>query len=175
MAIFTSAISGPLIRWSMRWRPRLRLAVGPVAEKLSAQPDRATRFDAIRELVALAARHTDLNQRACRSPGVGTRTARRHRHRQRRRPAACPRAGSRPADGRGRRVGGRARFRRPRRPLAHVIFLLLTPVENPTAQLDLSANIAEIFRDPRSLEHVLRAQTYTEFLAALKTLAPKAT
>ena len=52
--------------------------------------------------------------------------------------------------------------------LAHIVLLLLTPAESPTAQLDLSANIAELFREPGVLEHVMRARTYTEFLAALK-------
>jgi hypothetical protein len=35
-------------------------------------------------------------------------------------------------------------------------------------QLELSANISHLFREPRCLERVLRAASYTELLAALK-------
>ena len=56
----------------------------------------------------------------------------------------------------------------------HVLFLLLTPQKDPSVQLELSANIAQIFRDPHALERVQRAQTFTEFLAAMKMLEPHA-
>jgi mannitol/fructose-specific phosphotransferase system IIA component (Ntr-type) len=56
---------------------------------------------------------------------------------------------------------------------AHVVFLLLTPRKDPSVQLELSANISQIFRDPHALERVQRAQNFTEFLAALKLLEPR--
>jgi mannitol/fructose-specific phosphotransferase system IIA component (Ntr-type) len=40
-------------------------------------------------------------------------------------------------------------------------------------QLELSANISQIFRDPKALERVQRIQNYTEFLAALRMLEPR--
>jgi Kef-type K+ transport system membrane component KefB len=174
MAIFTSAISGPLIRWSMRWRPRLRLAAALSPKNFQRELTACTRFDAIRELVALAARHTDLNQEHVEAlawerellaaTGIGHGVALPH--------ARVPNL-AQPMVVVGVSEAG-LDFDAPDGRLANVVMLLLTPEENPTAQLDLSANIAEIFRDPRSLERVLRAQSYTEFLAALKTLAPKA-
>jgi mannitol/fructose-specific phosphotransferase system IIA component (Ntr-type) len=53
---------------------------------------------------------------------------------------------------------------------AHVIFLILTPTDDPSVQLDLAADIARAFVHEHALERVLRAQSYTEFLATLKTL-----
>jgi mannitol/fructose-specific phosphotransferase system IIA component (Ntr-type) len=131
-----------------------------------------TRFDVIRELTLLAARQTDLNgehvealaweREQVAATGIGH-------------GVALPHA----------RVAGLAQpmvvvgmsdagidFDAPDGRLAHLVFLLLTPAEDPTAQLDLSASIAELFRDPRTLEHALRSKTYTEFLATLKVASP---
>jgi Kef-type K+ transport system membrane component KefB/mannitol/fructose-specific phosphotransferase system IIA component (Ntr-type) len=173
MAIFTSAMSGPLIRWSMRRRQKLRLATATAPKYFQRNLIAANRFEAIRELIGLVCQHTDLNGEHVESvawdreklaaTGIGN-------------GVALPHA----------RVAGLAQpivvvgmsdagidFDAPDGQLAHVIFLLLTPLENPTAQLDLSANIAELFRDPQTLKHVLRAESYTQFLAALKTANPK--
>jgi Kef-type K+ transport system membrane component KefB len=173
MAIFTSALSGPLIRWSMRTRQRLRLISVLSPKHFQRDLSATTRFDAIRELAALAARSSDLNgehvealaweREQIAATGIGN-------------GVALPHA----------RVAGLAQpmvvvgmsdagldFDAPDGQLAHIVLLLLTPAEDPIAQLDLSANIAELFRDPRVLEHVLRVRTYTEFLAALKTRTPK--
>jgi mannitol/fructose-specific phosphotransferase system IIA component (Ntr-type) len=173
MAILTSAVSGPLIRWSMRRRQRLRLMSVMSPKHFQRNLSATTRFDAIRELTALASRNCDLNgehvealaweREQVAATGIGN-------------GVALPHA----------RVAGLTQplvvvgvsdagldFDAPDGQLAHIVLLLLTPAESPTAQLDLSANIAELFREPGVLEHVLRARTYTEFLAALKTLAPK--
>jgi mannitol/fructose-specific phosphotransferase system IIA component (Ntr-type) len=56
---------------------------------------------------------------------------------------------------------------------AHALFFLVTPHEDPEVQLELSANISQMFRDPRALERILRAANYTEFVAAIKILEPK--
>jgi Kef-type K+ transport system membrane component KefB len=169
MAIFTSALSGPLIRWSMRTRQRLRLISVLSPKHFQRDLSATTRFDAIRELAALAVRSSDLNgeqvealaweREQVAATGIGN-------------GVALPHA----------RVAGLAQpmvvvgmsdagldFDAPDGQLAHIVLLLLTPADDPIAQLDLSANIAELFRDPRLPEHVLRARTYTEFLAALKT------
>jgi Kef-type K+ transport system membrane component KefB len=173
MAILTSAVSGPLIRWTMRRRQRLRLVSVMSPKHFQRSLAATTRFDAIRELTALAARNSDLNgehvealaweREQVAATGIGN-------------GIALPHA----------RVAGLMQplvvvgvsdagldFDAPDGQLAHIVLLLLTPEENPTAQLDLSANIAELFREPGVLEHVMRARTYTEFLAALKTLTPK--
>jgi Kef-type K+ transport system membrane component KefB len=173
MALFTSAISGPLIRWSMRRRQSLRLVAMLSPKHFQRNLTARTRLDAIRELIALATRQSDLNgehvetlaweREEVAATGIGN-------------GVALPHA----------RVAGLAQpivvvgmsdpgidFDAPDGRLAHIVLLLLTPAEDPTAQLDLSANIGELFRDPRLLEHALRARTYTEFLAALKMYAPK--
>jgi mannitol/fructose-specific phosphotransferase system IIA component (Ntr-type) len=52
---------------------------------------------------------------------------------------------------------------------AHVVFLLVTP--DAAVQVDFSAEIAHLFREPRCLERVLRAASFTQLLAALRTAA----
>jgi mannitol/fructose-specific phosphotransferase system IIA component (Ntr-type) len=175
MAIFTSAISGPLIRWSMRRRQRLKLTAVVSPKHFQRELTAQTPLEAIRELIALAARHGDLNRdhveqlawerEQVAATGIGNGVALPH--------ARVPNL-AQPLVVVGMSDAG-LDFDAPDGQLAHVVLLLLTPAESPTDQLDLSANIAELFRDPRSLEHVLRAQTYTELLAALKTLSPKPT
>ena len=51
---------------------------------------------------------------------------------------------------------------------ARIICLLLTPLDDPTSQLDLLRMIAEAFENPLRRTKVLAAEKYTEFLAALK-------
>jgi Kef-type K+ transport system membrane component KefB/mannitol/fructose-specific phosphotransferase system IIA component (Ntr-type) len=53
---------------------------------------------------------------------------------------------------------------------AHVILMLLTPADDPEAQLDFSSAIARRFRDPQVTRLVVRSKNYTEFLALLKTV-----
>ncbi len=173
MALLTSAVSGPLIRWSMRRRQRLRLMSVMSPKHFQRNLAATTRFDAIRELTALAARNSDLNgehvealawqREQVAATGIGNGVALPH---------ARVAGLTQPLVVVGMSDAG-LDFDAPDGQLAHVVLLLLTPAESPTAQLDLSANIAELFREPGLLEHVLRARTYTEFLAALKTLAPK--
>jgi Kef-type K+ transport system membrane component KefB len=52
--------------------------------------------------------------------------------------------------------------------LAQVIFLILTPANDPRAQLDIVSELARLFRDARMLERALRAKTFTDFLALLQ-------
>jgi Kef-type K+ transport system membrane component KefB/mannitol/fructose-specific phosphotransferase system IIA component len=173
MAIFTSAMSGPLIRWSMRRRQRLKLTAAVSPKYYRRNLDAATRFEAIRELVGLVCQHTDLNgehvellaweREKLAATGIGNGVALPH---------ARVVGLSQPIVAVGLSDSG-VDFDAPDGRPAHVVFLLLTPAENPTAQLDLSANIAELFRNPRTLNHLLRAESFTEFLAALKTANPK--
>ncbi|MCC6492839.1 MAG: cation:proton antiporter [Pirellulales bacterium] len=173
MAIVTSAAGGPLIRWSMRKRQRLRLSSTTSPRLFKRALAASTRFEVIHELAELAARSADIDRARIEAlawerekiaaTGIGN-------------GVALPHA----------RVAGLASpivaaglshvgvdFDAPDGQPAHVIFLLVTPLENATAQLDLSANIAELFRRPHATEHVLRSANYIEFLAALKMLAPK--
>lgn len=173
MALATSAMSGPLIRWSMRRRQSLKLASALSPKYFQRNLAATTRYEAIRELVALACQQTDLNGEhveglACErerlsATGIGNGVALPH--------ARVPGL-ARPMVVVGMSDSG-IDFDAPDGQHAQVVFLLLTPQEDPTAQLDLSANIAELFRRPKTLRHIQRAETYTEFLAALKTAAPK--
>jgi Kef-type K+ transport system membrane component KefB/mannitol/fructose-specific phosphotransferase system IIA component (Ntr-type) len=52
---------------------------------------------------------------------------------------------------------------------AQLIFLLLTAPSDEGAQLDILAEITKIFRDAHIREHALEVNTYTEFLALLKS------
>jgi mannitol/fructose-specific phosphotransferase system IIA component (Ntr-type) len=51
--------------------------------------------------------------------------------------------------------------------LANVIFLILTPNEDPNAQLDIAAELARLFRHQHTLDRVLRAKSFTDFLALI--------
>ena len=173
MALSTSAMSGPLIGWSMRRRQSLRLASTLSPKHFQRNLAATNRFEAIRELVTLACQQTDLNGEhveglACErerlaATGIGNGVALPH--------ARVPGL-ARPIVVVGMSDSG-IDFDAPDGQLAQVVFLLLTPQEDPTAQLDLSANIAELFRQPKTLRHLQRSETYTEFLAVLKTATPK--
>jgi Kef-type K+ transport system membrane component KefB/mannitol/fructose-specific phosphotransferase system IIA component len=54
--------------------------------------------------------------------------------------------------------------------LAKVIFLILTPVKDPGAQLDIASEIARCFRAERMLELVLRTNNFTDFLALMNSV-----
>jgi mannitol/fructose-specific phosphotransferase system IIA component (Ntr-type) len=44
----------------------------------------------------------------------------------------------------------------------------LTPEDDHNAQVEILADIGRTFQDPKAVEQVLRANTYTEFLSLLK-------
>ena len=48
---------------------------------------------------------------------------------------------------------------------AKVIFLILSPLNDPSAQLDITSEIARLFRDHRMTESVLHTTRFTDFLA----------
>ena len=54
---------------------------------------------------------------------------------------------------------------------ANVVFLLLTPADNPSIQLVLSSEIARLFRRRHILDRVMRTRTFTDFLALIRTLS----
>lgn len=51
---------------------------------------------------------------------------------------------------------------------AHVIFLILTNEDNPGTQLEISSEIAHLFREHDLTAPILRTRNFTEFLALLK-------
>ena len=52
--------------------------------------------------------------------------------------------------------------------LANVIFLILTPNNDPGAQLDIASEIARLFRDQHMIDNVLRTKNFTDFLALIR-------
>ena len=52
---------------------------------------------------------------------------------------------------------------------AHVIFLILTPVHDDGAQLEILADIAGTFRDEELRERIPSVEGFTEFLALVKS------
>jgi Kef-type K+ transport system membrane component KefB/mannitol/fructose-specific phosphotransferase system IIA component (Ntr-type) len=171
MAIVTSAMSGPMMRWVLRQRKPQRL-IGVLSPKLYLQDLRATsRREAIRELLTLADQQVGLGdyeqaerlawqREELAATGIGNGVAIPH--------ARIPGLKSAIVAVGISEAG--INFDAPDGQPAHVLFLLLTPREDPSVQLNLSANIAKTFRDPESLSKVLRTTNYTELLATLKIL-----
>src|SRR5690606_18760904 len=54
--------------------------------------------------------------------------------------------------------------------LAHVIFLILTPGEETTVQLELAAEIGRLFGHHEMLNRALRTRNYSEFLAVIRSV-----
>ena len=169
MAIVTSLMSGPLMRWvlGLHRPPRLVTRLSP---KLFRRSLAATsRREAVRELAALA---SDANgydfaaidravweREEAAATGIGG-------------GVAAPRAHipglKEPAIAVGISGAG-IDFDAPDGRPAHVLFLILTPAEEPDLQLDLLSEIATVFGERRSVQRALRSKSYDEFLNALAT------
>lgn len=172
MALITSAMSGPMIRQALRRRQSHRLLSVVSGKHFIRNMTATSRIEAIHELSELAAKAANLNaesiqERAWKreglaATGIGNGVALPH--------ARLPGL-KEPIVVVGLSDGG-IEFDAPDGQLAHAIFLLVTPAEDPNIQLDLSAEIAATFRKPNALERVLRATNFTQFLAVVKTLAP---
>jgi Kef-type K+ transport system membrane component KefB len=173
MAIVTSAMSGPLIRRALMRRQSHRLLSFLSPKLLIRKMAAETSLDAIRELAAVAGQHAGLDASRVESlawareqtaaTGIGHGVAIPHaRLVNIRDPVVAVGVSEAGID-----------FDAPDGQPAHVVFLLVTPIADPAVQLDFSADISHMFREPHCLERVLRAATFTELLAALKTVAPK--
>jgi Kef-type K+ transport system membrane component KefB/mannitol/fructose-specific phosphotransferase system IIA component (Ntr-type) len=170
MAIVTSAMSGPLMRWVLRQRQPDRLLSALSPKLYLRDMISTTRRDAIRELAALTQpqfnldlaeiEHLAWQRETVAATGIGNGVAIPH--------ARVP--GLKDAIVVVGTSDAGINFDAPDGNPAHIVFLLLTPREDPTVQLNLSANIAKTFRDPDSLQKVLRTTTFTELLATLKII-----
>lgn len=172
LAIVTSGLSGPLIRWALRRRQPLAI-FSFLSAKLFIPKLRAdSRLEAIRELSASAAKQSGLDvdqivnlvweREQAAATGIGAGVAIPHaRLTELREPVV---------------VLGLSEtgipFDAPDGQPAHAVFLLLTPRADPAVQLDLSANISRLLREPKCLHGMLRAANFTELLAALKIAQP---
>lgn len=60
-------------------------------------------------------------------------------------------------------------FDAPDEKLAYIIFLILTPVDDPDSQLEITAELAKLFRENGMTERVLKTKSFTEFLALVRS------
>ena len=52
---------------------------------------------------------------------------------------------------------------------AHVVFLILTPPNDPGLRGGMVAELSQLYRDPAMIEQTLQARSFTEFLALIRT------
>lgn len=172
-AITTSGISGPMIRRTLRRRQAYRLSSFLTPRMFVRNLSAMSRRDAIRELTSVLAQHAGLDaatmetraweREETAATGIGHGVAIPH--------ARLPDI-QQPWVAVGISEAG-IDFDAPDGLPAHVIFFLITPRSEPAAQLELSADIAHMFRAPHLLENLLRTKSFTEFLAVIRTVSQK--
>ncbi|HEX9659602.1 MAG TPA: cation:proton antiporter [Rhodothermales bacterium] len=170
MAIVTSMISGPGMRAILRPTTRRRFQDFLSAKHLIRELQVVSRREAIRELVERAAETTGLDVDAldtavweredALSTGVGNGLALPHARIDGIQDSVV--------------VAGISHlgvdFDAPDGRPVHVIFLLLTPTNEPTAQLEFASEIVRLFRNPRFLDRVLRVRNFADFLALMNSV-----
>jgi len=165
MAIITSMMSGPALRLLLRPARRRRLK-DVLSSRLFLRGLRAaSRRGAIRELTAAACEVSGLDPESVTaavwareealSTGIGNGVALPHARLEGLREPVVAVAISEPG------IDFDAPDDRP----AHVIVLVLTPADDPSAQLDIAADLARLFREPSMFERTLRTRSFTEFRA----------
>lgn len=174
MAIVTSMMSGPLMRWVLRVKKKSQLLGAMSPELFLRELEVESRREAIHQITLAACKNAGLKADEvesaawAREEALGTGIGH---------GVAIPHA----------RVKGLPKslvavgisdtgidFDAPDGNLAHVIFLLLTPYDDSTEQLELTAEIALLFRDPHFVEKVLRTKSYAEFVSLLAKAHRKA-
>lgn len=170
MALLTSAAGGPLMRFFLRRKQPGRLIPLLSPRHFVRDLKATTRQEAIAELGAVAGEHAGVDvaeverlawkRERLAATGIGNGVALPHA-RLKGLPATLAIVGiSEPG----------VSFDAPDGEPAHLILLVLTPQEDPSAQLEISADVARRFRDPASIQHILRTRNFTEFLAQVKML-----
>lgn len=171
-AIGTSALSGPVMLRILGHRKPRRLLQAFTPRLFLRSLAARTRKEAIRELVGAACQANNLDSTAVEvsawerektaATGIGN-------------GVALPRAGvvgiAEPLIAVGLSEAG-IDFDAPDGEPAHAIFLILTPRDEPEAQLQIASELARTFRERRMLDLVVRSKNYTEFLAVMKSAAP---
>lgn len=168
MAIGTSMLSGPMMRLVLRLERPVRLASLLNARTFVRQLAATDRMDAIRELCAsLTAVGLDrdtveqavLERESVMPTGIGNRVAVPHaRVEGLASPLAAVGLSEQGID-----------FDAPDGDRAQIIFVILTPRHDDGAQVKVLADIARTFAHPKVLDDLLNVQSFTEFLATLKT------
>lgn len=169
MAIGTSIVSGPMMRWLLRLEKPVRLSDLLDARGSVLSLKAIDRFAAIRELAAAvcASQGLDresvekvvLTREAMMATGIGNAVAVPHG-----RIAAL----ARPVVAVGLSQEGIDFDARDNQP-ARMIFLILTPVHDDGAQLKILAEIARRFSAAPAVGEAMSVRSFTEFLALLKT------
>jgi mannitol/fructose-specific phosphotransferase system IIA component (Ntr-type) len=169
MAMITSMLSGPAIRLILRpvrkWRPHEALSSKLFLRDLKA----VTRREAVEAMVRVACGPAGLAPEAIAaavwareesmSTGIGHGVALPHaRVAGLREPIVAVGLCDDGID-----------FDAPDGQPAHVIFLILTPADDPRAQLTIAAEIARLFRKQAMLDRALRTKSFTDFLALMTT------
>lgn len=169
MAISTSAISGPLMRRILKVQQPLNIRsfLSPKLYIRNLQAE--TRLHAIRELAQIAGQEAGIDPQKIESlawereqvaaTGIGNGVAIPHARVQGLKNAVLA-------------VGisnGGVEFDAPDGQPAHIVFLLVTPAGDAAIQLELYSHISKMCREPRNVERLCRAASFTEFLAVVKT------
>ncbi|MEX0700868.1 MAG: cation:proton antiporter [Planctomycetales bacterium] len=174
MALVTSMLGGPMLQFVLGRRKPRRIGDFLAARRFIPRLESATGREAIRELAAAACAGG-----SCGAAAAGEAVWEREQtmHTGIGDGIAVPRARlaglGAPLVAVGMSEAG-IDFDAPDGEPAHLVFLVLTPVEDDGAQLEILSEIARLFRDRARLERARRARTLTEFLAALKSEPPRA-
>lgn len=169
MAVVTSMMSGPAIGFLFRQKRRKRLQDFLSARLFIRELHAVTVVEAICELTAAACTATGLKPVAVEravcereetfGTGIGHGLAIPHARIEGLRELVAV-------------VGVSARgidFNAPDDQPAHVIFLLLSPADDPTVQSESLAEISRIFRQPGMTDRALQVKNFTDFLALVKS------
>lgn len=171
MAITTSMISGPLIRRILH--PATPRRIESMLSAQFFQPDlkALSRRQVIREMTATVSQAAGLDaagleaavwqREQALSTGIGKGVALPHA-----RVDGLPG----PIVAMGISIAG-IDFDAPDGKPAHVIFMVLTPSDDPGAQLEIAAQIARLFKSQNLLERMLRVQSFTDALALINVAA----
>lgn len=169
MAIVTSMISGPAIRIILRLGKKRTLLDALSSRLFTRELQAFSSRMAIHELTAMACEASGLNTSEVEAAvwereetlptGIGNGVALPH---------ARIEGISKPIVAIGISDSG-IDFDAPDDKPAYVIFLILTPVDAPDTQLEITAELAKLFRVFGMTEKVLKIKSYTEFLALVKS------
>ena len=169
MAIVTSMISGPAIRIILRLGKKRTLLDALSSRLFTRELQAFSSRTAIHELTAMACEASGLNTSEVEAAvwereetlptGIGNGVALPH---------ARIEGISKPIVAIGVSDSG-IDFDAPDDKPAYVIFLILTPKDAPDTQLEITAELAKLFRVFGMTEKVLKIKSYTEFLALVKS------
>jgi Kef-type K+ transport system membrane component KefB len=170
MAMVTSIISGPAIRLFLKPPKKWRLQNSFSSKLFIKDLTAATRYEVIAEMSLAAAKTTGMDAKCIEtavlereetlSTGIGNGVALPH---------ARMNSLTKPMIVAGISNAG-IDFDAPDNRPANMIFMILSPSDDPSAQLLISSELARRFRNPHLLERVLQTKNYTDFLALMRAI-----